>query len=281
MPRRYARSKKERGVNEASWEEEQVAPARYSRNGDPETSRLDVYNSCQYNSIFYGDADPAGFFFRSNGNAIWAQKRWSAIKLGTYSYSIRPTDVAGPRGATGATGATGPRGATGATGATGICECNCPSSGELILNGGMESFTGGIPTDWTTSTPTKVSQVTAQGRVHSGESSVNLTDGATLFQVVPVNEGCFYEFSFFAHGEGAQVGVIATVTFVVPPSTQTLGLQISVRQQDMPNSNRDFGYYRGHTIQAPAGAMTAIINFAVTANGEQSMDLDDISFTIQ
>lgn len=191
------------------------------------------------------------------------------------------TGPTGPTGRTGRTGRTGPTGPTGATGATGICQCPCVAAGELLVNGGMESFTGNVPTGWTTTTPNNISQVTQQGRVHSGNSSVNLTNGANLRQVVPVNAGCFYELSFFAHGEGAQVGLVATVNFITPPNTKTTGLTITVRQQDIPNSNRAFGYYRGFTIAVPAGATTAEILFTVTANGGQSLDLDDVSFAVQ
>lgn len=191
------------------------------------------------------------------------------------------TGATGTTGATGLTGATGTTGATGATGATGVCECPCASTGELIQNGGMESFTDGVPTGWFTTTPNDVSQVTQQGRVHSGNSAVNLADGANLSQIVPINGGCFYELSFFAHGEGAQVGFTATVNFITPPSTETLGLQITVNQQDVPDSDREFEFYRGITTQAPANATLAIIEFTVNADGGQSLDLDDVSFSVQ
>jgi len=153
------------------------------------------------------------------------------------------------------------------------------SGGELLKNGGMESFTDNIPTGWTTTTPERVSQDTARGRVHSGDSAAALTNGADLSQVVPVNGGCFYELSFFGHGEGALVGVTATVTFLSAAGS-TIGLQIIVNRGDMPNSSRDFGYYRAITTQAPAGATSARITFVVTSQGGQYLDLDDVSFSV-
>lgn len=102
-----------------------------------------------------------------------------------------------------------------------------------------------------------------------------------MSQIVPITGGCFYEFSFFAHGEGGLVGVTASVTFITPPSTETVGLVITVRQGDMPNSDRDFGFYRGITIAAPVGATSAMIEFSVTTGDAQSMDLDDVSFALQ
>ena len=148
------------------------------------------------------------------------------------------------------------------------------------MNPGMEEFSTNIPTDWTTTTPSGISQVTAAGRVHSGDSSVNLTNGANLSQTVHVNAGCFYELSFFAHSEGALVGVTATVTFLSPQGDQ-VGLEITAKSGYIPNANRDFAYYRGITTAAPAGETSARITFVVTATGGQSLDLDDVSFAIR
>lgn len=116
--------------------------------------------------------------------------------------------------------------------------------------------------------------------MHSGNSSVNLSDGANLSQTIPITGGCYFETSFFARGEGAQVGFTATVTFITP-TQQIPGGTIMVRQQDMTNDNRDFAFYRLLTTAAPADATSARISFAVTASGSQSMDLDDVSFAIQ
>lgn len=143
----------------------------------------------------------------------------------------------------------------------------------------MEAFTGNVPTGWTTTTSSAVSKVTQQGLVHSGDSAVNLKDGANLSQNIAITGGCFYEFSFFAHGEGAQVAVTATVTFTNAQGLSVEGLRITVNAQDIPNSNRDFAYYRGITIQAPNNATNARITFSVTAEGSQSLDVDDVSFS--
>ena len=186
----------------------------------------------------------------------------------------------GPPGPPGKTGPTGPKGDEGPTGATGSCDCKCTSIGEQIINGGMELFTDNIPDDWTTTTPDLISEVMAQGRVHSENSSVNLEDGANLSQfVATVEGGCFYELSFFAHGEGAQVSLTATVTFVTPTGNVN-GATIIVNSQDIPNSNREFGYYSVTTLAAPDNAESAIISFSVTTSGGQSLDLDDVSFKV-
>jgi hypothetical protein len=156
-----------------------------------------------------------------------------------------------------------------------------PESGELIQNGGMESFTGTVPTGWASSTPTLVSKVTAQGRVHSGNSAVNLKNTAVLTQTInDINPGCFYEFSFFAHGKGTRVGFSATVNFLTPGG-DVLGATINVRQRDVPTGRRIFAFYRVLTIEAPANATGARVDFSVTANGKQSLDLDDVSFRSQ
>jgi hypothetical protein len=141
----------------------------------------------------------------------------------------------------------------------------------------MEKFTANIPTDWTSPTPSLISKVTTQGRVHTGLSAVSLEDGAVLTQSISdINPGCFYEFSFFAHGEGAQVSVTATVTFHTL-SGNVQGGSIFVESQDIPNSDRDFGYYRVITIAAPDDVTSATIEFDVSASGDQALDLDDVS----
>jgi len=154
------------------------------------------------------------------------------------------------------------------------------STGELIENGGMELFTQNIPTGWTTTTPERVSQDTARGHIHSGNSSVALANGADLSQIVPVNGGCFYELAFFGHGEGALVGVTATVTFI-SAEADTVGLRITVNPQDVPTGNRSFQFYRGITTAAPLDAEDAKISFSVTSTGGQYLDLDDVSFSVR
>ena len=191
--------------------------------------------------------------------------------------------VQGPQGATGATGAAGvqgPQGVTGATGATGVCQCDCQFSGELVVNGGMELFTGRVPTGWIANDPDLVSQVTQQSRVHTGDSAVNLQDDAVLSQIHTITGGCHYAFSFFARGEGAQIGIVATLIFENGQGVVTEGLRITIRQEDLPNDNQEFGYYRGFSIAAPVDAVSVQIVFEVNANGSQSADIDDVSLTI-
>ena len=197
--------------------------------------------------------------------------------------AVGPTGPTGATGAAGAVGPTGPTGATGATGPTGptgTCTCPCSSRGELAINGVMESFNENIPTGWSTTTPNAISKESQQGRVHSGNYSVNLNNGANLRQDIPITGGCYFDFSFFAHGEGTQVSVTATVTFTNPQGLSALGLAITVNGQDLLNDNREFGYYRGITTLAPANATNARIEFIVTTTGTQSLDLDDVSFSI-
>lgn len=76
------------------------------------------------------------------------------------------------------------------------------------------------------------------------------------------------------------MGLTAKVIYFNAQNQPTDALVITVRQQDMTNSNRDFAYYRGMTQAAPAGTVKARIEFTVTANGGQSMDLDDVSFSV-
>ena len=177
------------------------------------------------------------------------------------------------------TGPTGPRGATGPTDPTGNCTCSCVSRGELVVNGGMEIVIDDKPTGWLFSNPDNITSENSQGRVHSGNWSVNITDDSTLSQVINnIEPGCFYELSFFARGEGAQVSLNANVIFITN-SGDVLGGNLMVRSQDMTNSNRDFAYYRLITSEAPVGTTGIRIEFIIDANGNQSLDLDDVSLT--
>lgn len=151
----------------------------------------------------------------------------------------------------------------------------------------MELFSGNIPSAWLTSTPAAVSRATQPGRVHSGNSSVRLENGAHLRENVAILGERFYELSFFANAEGDRVAVAATVTFLnaqgqilQPASVQAncnQALRIVVNGNDIPNAPRVFSYYRGITSLAPAGATTARIDFNVSAAHCQALFLDDVS----
>lgn len=144
----------------------------------------------------------------------------------------------------------------------------------------MESFSGTVPTGWSANIATQVSQVTQQGRVHSGNSAVNLEDGTVLSQSVSINGGCYYAFSFFARSEGANAALTATVSFLNAEDVVTDSLTIAIRAQDLPNDNREFAYYRGITGLAPSDTVSVRIRFTVAAQGSQSIDLDDVSLTV-
>jgi hypothetical protein len=158
----------------------------------------------------------------------------------------------------------------------------CTNSGELVVNGGMETFSGTIPTGWSTATPFLLVQQTAQGNVHSGASSVNMEDGAVLSQTISaVSPGCYYVFSFFAQGQGSQVGLMATVNFITA-NGDVPGASIIIRPQDFPTTSREFNYYRTTTTAAPRNVTGARIDFtALTATTTQSLNLDDVSFETQ
>jgi len=145
----------------------------------------------------------------------------------------------------------------------------------------MESFTFGVPTYWSTTTENLVSQVTESGRVHSGQSAVSLSTNANLSQVVnTVRGGCFYEFSFFANAIGCNVALSATVTFLTPGG-ETQGALISLESRDIPNTGRNFGYYKVMTTAAPENTYAARITFVVSTSGCQSVVIDDVSLTVQ
>lgn len=188
-----------------------------------------------------------------------------------------PQGDTGPQGPQGETGPQGPKGDTGPQGPAATCQ----ATGELVINGGMETFTGNIPDNWITTTPTLVSQETGQGRVHTGNSSVKLLDGADLTQIINgVTPDCFYEFSFFGNSNGVQVGVTANVIFETP-GRDVIGGSITIRKLDIPTAQSEFNYYRVITTAAPVDTIGGRIEFNIQANGQQALLLDDVSFSVQ
>ncbi len=156
----------------------------------------------------------------------------------------------------------------------------CPSTGELIINGTMENFSKNVPIGWTTTTPFAVSIQKSQGRVHSGYASVNLANDAALVQVIQdVKSGCFYELSFFVHGEGSHVGFEVFVIFETDIG-DFLGGYLAVRKQDMVDNSRNFAYHKLITSITPNNIKQVRVQFVVSANEGQSMDLDDVTFRV-
>ena len=194
--------------------------------------------------------------------------------------SIGPTGPTGPQGLQGIQGIQGVTGSTGPTEPTGVCTCPCQSRGELIVNGGMETIANNFPTGWLTTTPNLINIVTQQGRVHSGNNAVNLENGAILEPNIPINGSCYYDFSFFAHGEGSQANLIATLIFANTTGLEVIGGQITINSQDMPNSNRSFRYYRTISTLTTANATNILIRFVINTQGSQSIDIDDVSLSI-
>lgn len=187
------------------------------------------------------------------------------------------TGPQGPQGEPGPAGPTGPKGPRGIQGPPG--EPARPSLGEMIGNGGMESFEEGIPAGWLTTNPDAVTKQSVQGLTHSGESAVNLSDGGNLSQFVgEIREGYFYEFSFFALAEGAQAALEAAVVFETDENEEP-GAVITVRDTNNANSSGQYGYYRIITTAAPPDATGARIAFGVKADEGQSIDIDDVSFS--
>ena len=192
---------------------------------------------------------------------------------------VGATGPTGPTGATGLAGVTGPTGPTGEIGATGPTGPTGPScaTGELIINGGMEDVTDTQPNDWIFTNPDGITSEDAQGRVHSGNFSVNIEGDSAIAQTVTIDGGgCFYVLSFFARGEGDQVGFTANITFETPTGP-VVGGTITVRQQDLTTSSGDFAFFQLITTEAPDNATGITVSFEVDASGGQSLDLDDVS----
>ena len=151
----------------------------------------------------------------------------------------------------------------------------------MVSNGGMELLaTDTIPLYWNINHTDLAESDTEQGDVHSGNRSVRLSDGAVFWQDIDIEGGCYFELNFFARGNGSQVQLEACVIFYNEDDTEPTETCILIRSQDIPTDNRSFSYYRFITAQAPENAYLARIEFRVTANGNQSLLLDDVSFSV-
>ncbi len=153
---------------------------------------------------------------------------------------------------------------------------------ELIYNGGFEEFECGVPEGWKTLSPCAVSQVTAPGRVHSGNSCVGLSDCAKLRQIIKreIEANHCYQLSCFAQLQGTNAGFAVEVTFL-KRHEEIAGGCILVRGQDIPNCQRQFGFYTLITSRAPRGVTGVIIEFSVNTTGCQCVCFDDVSFAEQ
>ena len=143
----------------------------------------------------------------------------------------------------------------------------------------MEAFVDNLPSNWVSTTADNVSQVVTSIRVHTGASSVNMTNSANLTQTINIDGNSFYNFSFFAHANNVTTSLIARVIFIAD-GVETTGLEINLAAGSIPNSDSQFGYYRGVTIESPSGATQARIEFVVGEGESQSVDIDDVSLTL-
>lgn len=68
--------------------------------------------------------------------------------------------------------------------------------------------------------------------------------------------------SFFARGEGNQVGLAANATFEITIGSVNAGT-VTVREQDITNSNRDFAFYQLITSLVPSNVTVIIIQIYI------------------
>lgn len=114
--------------------------------------------------------------------------------------------------------------------------------GEQILNGGMENFIGNLPVSMEFTTPTSIGSVN-RWRVHSGIYLVNMQDGSDLYQELMIYKLALLCTRFCPWWR--TTGCHATITFLLMVKIIKLSTdQLIVREQDLNNSNRSFGYFR-------------------------------------
>lgn len=144
----------------------------------------------------------------------------------------------------------------------------------------MEEIDDNKPTNWIFTNPNGISSITSQGRVHTGSWSVNIEDQSAIEQTIPImNCGCFYRLGFFARGEGSEVGLNVTATYETTTGPIEAGSMV-IRKQEIANSNRNFTFYNLITNSSPSNVTGIKIKFLVNADGNQSLDLDDVSLTV-
>ncbi|HWQ41352.1 MAG TPA: collagen-like protein [Desulfosporosinus sp.] len=238
---------------------------------------------------YFANLDAFEFQFTTSSNAVEISA-WGKDIAGNLvaAHRVLPAEldplstevISGATGAAGATGATGAAGAAGATGATGATGAIGPTgsvgqSGELVTNGGMETFTDGVPNGWSTTTPGLVAQNTDGGTIYSGDSTVSIAAGGTLSQTVLVLPGLFYTLGFNAMSFGS-AGFTATVTFnpgAIP------GAAIAILNGN--SSVSAYSYYSVITSAAPISAVSATITFTVDAAASSPLLVDAVSFGTQ
>lgn len=183
----------------------------------------------------------------------------------------------GPEGPPGPQGEQGPEGPPGPKGDQGPPGASC-SSGNLIRNGGFESFTGNNPDDWIVTGTT--AKTTANGTYHQGLSAVAVSDHSSISQdITGVTAGCPYEFGFFANQATGTPGISATVVFTTSGGGTMPGGSIAVNNGQIPAGASIFEYYRVITVPAPANVTKATITINVPdTTSNSSVYFDDVIF---
>ncbi|MDO5522387.1 MAG: collagen-like protein, partial [bacterium] len=185
-------------------------------------------------------------------------------------------------GATGPTGADGLPGEKGEQGATGPI-VQLPNQ---ITNGGMETFSDDIPTEWFGPALAQSAQVLASDDpdlVHSGNSAVMLmgttgTTSTTLSQNPEIDvQGASFKCSFSAMAEGSP-SLIATLIFYkgkTPISSSSTSMLIQVGS--LPDRTMGYGQYFFMTdMVAPLEATNIQISF--TANNLSEDGVTDVVY---
>ncbi|MBJ7987945.1 collagen-like protein, partial [Bacillus cereus] len=200
------------------------------------------------------------------------------------------TGATGATGVTGATGATGVTGVTGPTGPTAPACCPCTN---LLENPGFDipgttGTTGDAVPGWIQAGP--VSEVDTP-LVHSGRFladgtlsilAASIGPGGSIFQPIPVHEGCCYTLSFAADVR-ANARLIGAVSFPgqgCPPASTTLG-PFNI-PHIIPDNRQPQSVFQHYTLVAciPPGITMACVSFqniATTGTGATAF-VDNVVF---
>lgn len=189
-----------------------------------------------------------------------------------------PIGAQGPQVIQGPTGAQGPQGIQGPTGPAG--ESQCPPTGELVQNGGFETFIWTIPEGWDSPQPNLISQTFLPGEVHSGERSVRIEALGSITQLIQdVNPGCYYNFGFFAKSDGTVTGFMGTLDFVTTTG-DVLGAESFLSAGLLLENTDGFEYFYKVTVQAPANVTGIRVTLEAAAD-TGGVIFDDVSVSSQ
>ncbi|MCL2109824.1 MAG: hypothetical protein FWH20_10825 [Oscillospiraceae bacterium] len=162
--------------------------------------------------------------------------------------------------------------------------CRCSERGELIMDGGFESWIDrSTPTYWNHTGNGLTSgafETTDADNVLSGGASVGIKN-ASIYQTVDIRGDCLFEFSFSARSNTPIAKLVAIVSYIHADGTEWQANYVFIEAGSLPISPRVFNFYKRTLHRSPPDAVQAKIEFRAETS-PPSLGLyifvDDVSF---